>query len=113
MKINGIEYENKELDFTNVLCDLEDKGIDIMGMATGGQMKIFSLARGIVSVYTGEKDLNECGKILSQHVNNGGNLEDIVNPFVEAMHAAGFGKEATEEKTAQETAEAEKQSKTK
>jgi hypothetical protein len=96
MKINGVEYETKDLDFTNVLCDLEDNDIDIMSMNTD-KMKPFSLCRGIISVYTGEKDLNKCGKLLSDHLKNGGSLDDILKPFMEAMVEAGFGKQADEE----------------
>lgn len=98
MKINGIDYGNKELDFTNILCDLEDVGIDIMSM-TDYNIKPFSLCRGIVSVYTGEKDLAKCGKILSEHLQNGGTLDELLNPFMEAMENAGFGKEAENEKS--------------
>lgn len=91
MIINGKDYGNKELDFTNILCDLEDIGIDIMGMSDNGDIKPFTLCRGIISVYTGEKDLTECGKILSAHLRNGGTFDDILNPFMEAMESAGFG----------------------
>jgi hypothetical protein len=93
MKINGIYYEDKELDFTNVLCDLEDLDIDIMSMS-GNNVKPFTLCRGIVSVYTGEKDLAKCGKILSEHLQNGGKIDDILDPFTEAMENAGFGGKA-------------------
>lgn len=96
MKINGVEYETKDLDFTNVLCDLEDIDIDIMSMG-GDKMKPFSLCRGVISVYTGEKDLEKCGKLLSEHLKNGGSMDDILNPFMEAMEKAGFGKQADEE----------------
>lgn len=96
MKINGVEYETKDLDFTNILCDLEDMDIDIMSMNTN-KMKPFSLCRGIVSVYTGEKDLEKCGKLLSEHLKNGGSLDEILDPFTEAMEDAGFGKSAEEE----------------
>lgn len=98
MKINGIEYETKDLDFTNILCDLEDMDIDIMAMNTDN-MKPFSLCRGIVSVYTGEKDLRKCGKLLSEHLKNGGTLEEIIDPFTEAMEEAGFGNPAEEKET--------------
>ncbi len=98
MKINGVEYETKDLDFTNILCDLEDMDIDIMAMNTDS-MKPFSLCRGIVSVYTGEKDLRKCGKLLSDHLKNGGTLNEIIDPFTEAMEEAGFGNPAEEEKT--------------
>jgi hypothetical protein len=110
MKINGKDYDDiKEVDFTNVLCDLEDRGINVMSMANTGNIKFFSLARAIISIYTGEKDLNKCGKILSQHAQNGGSIEEIVKPFTEAMYASGFGnKAAEEEKPTEETAEANK-----
>jgi hypothetical protein len=98
MKINGIDYENKELDFTNILCDLEDIGIDIMSMGSDN-IKPFTLCRGIVSVYTGEKELTKCGKILSEHLQNGGTLDELINPFMEAMEKAGFGKKVEEEKS--------------
>lgn len=93
MKINGVEYDTKDLDFTNILCDLEDIGVDIMSMDSNN-VKPFSLCRGIISVYTGEKDLNKCGKTLSEHLQKGGTLDDILNPFTEAMIAAGFGQSA-------------------
>lgn len=96
MKINGTEYDTKDLDFTNILCDLEDIGVDIMAMNTD-DMKPFSLCRAIVSVYTGEKDLRKCGKILSEHLKNGGSLDEILDPFTEAMEEAGFGRTAEEE----------------
>ncbi len=96
MKINGVEYDTKDLDFTNILCDLEDIGVDIMAMDTK-DMKPFNLCRAIVSVYTGEKDLRKCGKLLSEHLKNGGSLDEILDPFTEAMEEAGFGKTAEEE----------------
>lgn len=97
MTINGIVYEEKELDFVNVLCGLEDIDIDIMSFG-GKDMKPFTLCRGIISVYTGEKDLTKCGKILSEHIANGGEIDDILEPFTRAMEAAGFGKAAEPEK---------------
>lgn len=95
MKIDGIEYETRDLDFTNILCDLEDQGIDIMSM-TGENMKPFNLCRGIISAYTGEKDMKKCGKIFTSHLKNGGTIEDILEPFTEAMEAAGFGNPGAE-----------------
>ena len=101
MKINGKEYGNLDLDFTNVICDLEDIGIDIMSM-TNENIKPFTLCRGIISVYTEEKDLRECGRILSEHLKNGGTLEEILDPFTEAMESAGFGNPAEEKTTPQD-----------
>lgn len=93
MIINGVTYNDKDLDFVNILCDLEDMDIDVMNFG-GKDMKPFTLCRGIISVYTGEKDLNKCGKMLSEHLTNGGELDDILDPFTKAMEAAGFGKAA-------------------
>lgn len=101
MKINGKDYGNLDLDFTNVICDLEDIGIDIMSM-TGDTVKPFTLCRAIISVYTGEKDLKACGRILSEHLKGGGSLEEILDPFTEAMESAGFGKPAEEKTTPQD-----------
>lgn len=94
MTLAGIEYPDKDLDFTNILCDLEDMGFDVMGML-GNQEELnkhaFSFCRAIISVYTGEKDLTECGKILSRHIAGGGKMVDIVNAFTDSMVRAGFG----------------------
>lgn len=112
MKINGKDYGNKELDFVNVICDLEDMGIDIMSM-TGENIKPFTLCRAIISVYTEEKDMKECGRILSEHLKNDGTLEEILDPFMEAMESAGFGKKAEEETTPQDHKEPKKTTKKK
>lgn len=93
MKINGKEYADLDISFTNVICDLEDLGIDIMSMSSDN-FKPFSFCRGIISSYTGEKDLKECGRILAEHIKNGGSIEDILIPFTEAMESAGFGNPA-------------------
>ena len=93
-------YKIKDLDFTNVMCDLEDRGIDIMGMMNDGGLKdgkVFTTLRVITAAMIGEDDLKKAGRILSEHLKNGGEMDEIFNAFVEVMESAGFGGAAEEE----------------
>lgn len=94
------EYKVAELDFTNIMCDLEDYDVDVMGMLDADQnksnTKMFSAIRAIVAVLTGTKDLATAGKMLSEHIKYGGTLDEVMNCFAEAMETAGFGKAAEE-----------------
>lgn len=85
-------YPVAELDFTNLVCDLEGQGIDVMSMLEGGlsRAKLMTMTRGILAVMTG-LPVTEAGKLLTQHLGNGGSLDDIFNVFSEAMANAGFG----------------------
>ena len=81
-----------ELDFTNLVCDLEAQGVDVMSMLDGGldRTKLMTMTRAILAVMTG-LPVREAGKMLTQHLGNGGSLDDIFNVFTEAMADAGFG----------------------
>ena len=85
-------YPVAELDFTNLVCDLEGQGIDVMSMMDGGldRSKLMTMTRGLLAVMTG-LPTREAGKLLTQHLGNGGSLEDIFGVFTEAMSDAGFG----------------------
>ena len=87
------EYNVSDLDFTNMMCDLEDNGVDVMKMMNGGteEMKMFGTMRAILAALIGEKDLRVAGKIISEHLANGGDMNVIFNEFTNAMSAAGFG----------------------
>lgn len=66
------EIKVADLDFTNLMCDLEDHDVDVMGLLdddTRENMKIFKTIRAIIAVLTGTKDLTKAGKILSEHLN--------------------------------------------
>lgn len=91
------EYKVKDLDFTNVMCDLEDRGVDIMAMMNGNMdnSKMFSTIRAITAALIDEPDLHKAGTILSTHLANGGSMDEIMNAFTEVMAAAGFGETAT------------------
>lgn len=87
-------YVMPELDFTNVLCDLEDQGVNLMQMFNAESrrdMKVFSVCRAILRVLTGTADKNEAGKIMSAHLSNGGTIDEIFSIFTEAMQDSGFG----------------------
>ena len=93
------EYKVKDLDFTNVMCDLEDKGVDIMAMMNGGDMggKTFSTIRTLTAALIGESDLKKAGQILTEHLSNGGDFNAVLDAFSEVMANAGFGEAATED----------------
>lgn len=91
------EYKIKDFDFTNVMCDLEDRGVDIMKMMSADGLqdgKVFTTMRAITAALIGTDDLREAGKILSEHLKNGGDLDVIFNAFTEVMESAGFGETA-------------------
>ena len=101
---NGVvEYMVDDLDFINIMCDLEEKNIDIMAMMNGESGgRTFTFLRGIVAMLLGE-DERTAGKKLSEHIRNGGTLDDVMETFAGLMNAAGFGEaEQTETEVPQE-----------
>ena len=93
------EIKTKELDFTNMMCDLEDYDVDVMGLLdseTRSSMKIIKTIRAILAVLIGTKDLTEAGKSLTEHLKYGGAMDEIIDAFTEAMETAGFGGGAEE-----------------
>lgn len=85
------EIKVAELDFTNLMCDLEDHDVDVMGLLdddTRENMKIFKTIRAIIAVLTGTKDLTTAGKILSEHLKYGGSMDEVMGAFTEAMKTA-------------------------
>ena len=93
------EIKTKELDFTNMMCDLEDYDVDVMGLLdseTRSSMKIMKTIRAILAVLIGTKDLTEAGKALTEHLKYGGAMDEIIDAFTEAMETAGFGGGAEE-----------------
>ncbi len=90
-------YPVADLDFTNLVCDLEGQGVDVMSMMDGGldRSKLMTMTRALLAVMTG-LPVREAGKLLTQHLGNGGSLEDIFSVFTEAMQDAGFGNRPTQ-----------------
>ena len=90
-------FPTKELDFYNLVCELEDAGVDVMSLTEGsiGETKIFSTFRAMLAVLI-NVDKASAGKYLSQHIKNGGSLDIIMDTFSKAMESAGFGAPETE-----------------
>lgn len=85
-------YPVTDLDFTNLVCDLEAQGIDVMSMMDNGfdRAKIMTTARAFLAVMTG-LPAKDAGRLITQHIGHGGSLEDIFSVFTDAMTDAGFG----------------------
>lgn len=86
-------YTVGDLDFTNLVCDLEAQGIDIMSMMDDGfdRSKLMTTTRALLSVMI-NVPTKEAGRMITQHLGNGGAITDIFGVFQEAMADAGFGK---------------------
>ena len=102
-----VAYHIEDLDFINVMCDLEDKGIPVYAMAQTNSLegaRAMNMIRTIFSVLINEPDQKRAGSILSKHIKNGGDINIVMDAFSEAMGSAGFGESPDE--TSEETTEA-------
>lgn len=86
----------KELDFYNLVCDLEGAGIDVMTLTNGSldRTKLFTTVRALLAVMI-DVPQAEAGKLIGEHLANDGSLDDIFSVFSQAMEDAGFGKRPT------------------
>ena len=86
----------KELDFYNLVCDLEGAGIDVMTLTNGGldRTKLFTTVRALLAVMI-DVPQAEAGKLIGEHLANDGSLDDIFGVFAQAMEDAGFGSRPT------------------
>lgn len=108
--LNRTSYKIDDLDFTNVICDLEGQGIDVFGIMDGASKQYMSFCRAFIMIVTGLNAV-AAGKLLTKHIKNGGKINEIMDTFKELMNDAGFGEAetATEEATPQEEAATENQ----
>ena len=85
-------FPTKDLDFFNLVCELEGAGVDVMSLTDGAleRSKIFTTMRALLAVLINVPNV-EAGSLLSQHIKNGGALDDIMEAFTGAMEDAGFG----------------------
>ena len=95
-----VEYNVEDLDFINIMCDLEEKDIDVMNMMSTNENggKMFTFIRGIVAMLV-NTDEKTAGKLLSEHMRHGGSLNDVMEAFAGLMNAAGFGEAEQTETT--------------
>lgn len=82
--LNNVTYTTKQFDF-NTLCDLEDYGIDIENI----NKKPMSLLRAYISLCAGIT-IEKVGDEIKEHVINGGNLNDIMQPIQKEINNSDF-----------------------
>lgn len=85
-------YPIKELDFFNLVCDLEAQDIDVMTLTDGrlDRGKLFTTLRALLSVLI-NVSAEEAGHLMTEHLSNGGSLDVVFDVFTQAMTDAGFG----------------------
>lgn len=108
IKINGKNYKAAEFDL-NLLCDFEDVGISLENI----DAKMFNVIRQYVASSMGV-NAKIAGQEITNHVANGGSLEDISDVMTAAMGDSGFfrttqtdEKKATTSRTGKKKSESE------
>ena len=84
LNINNKTYKAAKFDL-NLLCDFEDSGISIEDISG----KMFTVIRQYVASSVGVTP-KEAGSLISEHIDNGGSLEDISDVMSEMMQDSGF-----------------------
>jgi len=85
--INEREYDVPELDF-NAVCDLADRGIDILNTNTM-QKNALGIARGFTAWVMGV-DNATAGREIQKHMLAGGDISVIIDAFTQAVEESGF-----------------------
>lgn len=84
LTINGKSYKAAPFDL-NLICDFEDNGISFDAI----EGKMFNVLRLYVAVSVGT-DVRSAGVMISEHLENGGSLEDVANVMSAMMEESGF-----------------------
>lgn len=92
LNINNKTYKAAKFDL-NLLCDFEDSGISIEDISG----KMFTVIRQYVSSSVGVTP-REAGILISEHIDNGGSLEDISDVMSEMMQDSGFFRKTSKSK---------------
>ena len=95
IKINGKSYKAADFD-VNLICEMEDKGIELDDISK----KMFSTIRMYVALSMGV-DVATAGKEITEHLKNGGSLEDVSEAMADMMSESGFFR--TEQKNKDQT----------
>lgn len=90
--LNGKTYKAAEFDL-NLMCDFEDIGISIDDLGK----KNINFIRQYIASSMGV-DAKTAGKEITEHVTNGGKLEDITDVLNAAIEESGFFRTASESK---------------
>lgn len=84
LTINGKSYKPAEFD-VNFVCEMEDMGIALDQM----ENKMFNTVRAYVALSMGV-DAKTAGKEISEHIRNGGSLDDISDAMTQMMEESDF-----------------------
>jgi len=84
LKINGRNYKAAEFD-VNFMCEMEDNGIELDQI----DKKMFKTIRMYVALSMGVTP-EEAGKAITEHMRNGGTLDEISNVMSEMMEDSDF-----------------------
>ena len=84
LTINGKSYKAAEFDL-NLLCDFEDVGISLENIDS----KMFNVIRQYVASSM-NVDAKTAGREISEHMKNGGDLDEISDVMSKMMEDSGF-----------------------
>ena len=87
IKINGKTYKAAPFDL-NLICDFEDAGIPLEKIGN----KMFNVIRQYVASSM-EVDVKTAGKEITEHINNGGSLDELSDAMSAMMDESGFFRE--------------------
>lgn len=85
-------YEIDQLEFINIMVDVEDKGINVMSLLSG-EKPTFKALRTLLAVIIREDD-EKAGRMLTEHLFQGGDATDVLEAFNKAGEESGFGETA-------------------
>ena len=100
LTINGKSYKAAEFD-VNFMCEMEDNGIQLEDL----DKKMFKTLRMYVALSM-NVDPKTAGAAISDHLRNGGSLEDISDVMADMMQESDFFRSTptNEETTSQKRA---------
>lgn len=84
LTLNGRPYKAAEFDI-NLICDFEDQGIKLEDISD----KMFNVIRLYVAASM-NVDVKTAGVAISEHMKNGGSLEEISEAMSAMMDESGF-----------------------
>lgn len=106
VKLDGEKYKMPDVTFGSML-ELAERGIDIMRLREDMNGKPLLAYRKIFA-WIADTDEQTAGRIIEQHMINGGDFSSIYNGFIKALQVSGFSKQENDksgkEQAAEETA---------
>ena len=88
LTINGKSYKAADFDL-NLVCDFEDRGISLDDISN----KMFNVIRQYCATSM-NTDPKTAGREISEHLANGGSLEEISDVMSASMEDSGFFRSA-------------------